>query len=125
MGTRTLVGHEAGSAKPVWTLFCSADGHAMGRVLDGDEDDAQAFLDWYEPQWGDPRKAEPDALLERQDEWVVLRRDGVAAGHTRLLAAGWERFPSANPAHEWLRPARDGGGVYSFAHSLQLLGEER
>ncbi len=57
MGTRTLVGHEAGSAKPVWTLFRSADGHAMGRVLDGDEDDAQAFLDWYEPQWGDPRKA--------------------------------------------------------------------
>ncbi len=78
MSTRTLVGHEAGSAKPVWTLFCSVDGHAMGRVLDGDECDAQAFLDWYEPQWGDPRKAEPDALLERQDAWAAERREAGA-----------------------------------------------
>ena len=78
MGTRTLIGHEAGSAKPVWTLFCSADGHAMGRVLEGDEDDAQAFLDWYEQMYGtDPRKAEPDALLERQDAWAVEYRAGA------------------------------------------------
>ena len=74
MGTRTMVGHEAGSEKSVWVLFCSADGHAIGRVLPGDEDDAQAFLDWYEPQWGDPRKAEPDDLLRRQDAWVAERR---------------------------------------------------
>ena len=79
MGTRTLIGHEAGSAKPVWTLFCSADGHAMGRVLEGDEDDAQAFLDWYEQMYGtDPRKAEPDALLERQDAWAAEYRAGAA-----------------------------------------------
>ena len=78
MGTRTLVGHEAGSAKPVWVLFCSGDGHAMGRVLDGDEDDAQAFLDWYEQMYGtDPRKAEPDSLLERQDAWAVEYRAGA------------------------------------------------
>ena len=78
MGTRTLIGHEAGSAKPVWVLFCSGDGHAMGRVLDGDEDDAQAFLDWYEQMYGtDPRKAEPDTLLERQDAWAVEYRAGA------------------------------------------------
>lgn len=83
MGTRTMVGHEAGSEKPVWVLFCSGDGHAMGRVLDGDEDDAQAFLDWYEPQWGDPRKAEPDALIERQDEWSALRREASRRARRR------------------------------------------
>ncbi len=78
MGTRTLVGHEAGSAKPVWVLFCSVDGHAMGRVLDGDENDAQAFLDWYEPQWGDPRKADAFVLHRRQDAWAAEYRAGAA-----------------------------------------------
>lgn len=86
MGTRTLVGHEAGSAKPVWTLFCSVDGRAMGRVLKGDEDDAQAFLDWYEPQWGDPRKANRDTLIERQDAWAAERREAAAK------ADGWVAF---------------------------------
>jgi hypothetical protein len=72
-----MVGHEAGEGaneRPTWVLFCSTDGHAMGRVVDGDADDAHAFLDWYEPQWGDPRRAEPDVLLRRQDAWLAERR---------------------------------------------------
>jgi hypothetical protein len=39
MGTRTLVGHEAGSDKPLAVLFCSTTMIAFGRVIHGDEDD--------------------------------------------------------------------------------------
>lgn len=71
MGTRTLVGHEAGSDKPLAVLFCSTTMIAFGRVIHGDEDDMQAFLDWYEPQWGAPRRADVATLVERQGEWLT------------------------------------------------------
>jgi hypothetical protein len=48
---------------------------AFGRVIHGDEDDMQAFLDWYEPQWGDPRRADVATLVERQGEWLVWREE--------------------------------------------------
>jgi hypothetical protein len=119
-----MVGHEAGSDKPLVVLFCSTTMIAFGRVIHGDVDDMQAFLDWYEPQWGDPHRADTATLVERQGEWVGLRRDGVAAKHTKLIAAGWGRMRGASTVYEWIRPARDGGGAYSFDHALQLLGEE-
>ena len=47
-------------------------------MRDGDGDDAQAFLGWYEQMYGtDPRRAEPDTLLERQDAWAVEYRAGA------------------------------------------------
>lgn len=72
MGTRTMVGHEAGSDKPLAVLFCSTTMIAFGRVIHGDVDDMQAFLDWYEPQWGDPRRADVATLVERQGEWLCM-----------------------------------------------------
>lgn len=75
MGIRILSGTRIneGDGTTGAVLYCSTSGLAFGPLFT-DDDEAEAFLDWCVPKYGDPRSMPPQEVADALVDWRQSKR---------------------------------------------------